>query len=126
MSFRCDWHGDAGALRGRSRGTAPTRNQAVLQAHHGAATTLSESLANPGPPDEVMVARHNLSLSRRALECLAPHRWLSDEVINFVFGELRRAAERQSSGFLVSTPSFGRPRGISRLLRPSAQRGDGS
>lgn len=36
-----------------------------------------------GSPDEVLVSRFNISITRDVLQCLRPHGWLNDEVINF-------------------------------------------
>uniref|UniRef100_W8AV12 Sentrin-specific protease 1 n=1 Tax=Ceratitis capitata TaxID=7213 RepID=W8AV12_CERCA len=48
-----------------------------------------------GPPDQVLVSKFNLNITRRDIHTLLGHNWLNDEVINFYMNLLTERGEKR-------------------------------
>lgn len=51
-----------------------------------------------GAPDEVLVSKFNLNITRRDIHTLLGHNWLNDEVINFYMNLLTERGEKRGGG----------------------------
>ncbi|XP_075154447.1 ulp1 [Haematobia irritans] len=56
-----------------------------------------------GPPDQVLVSKFNLNITRRDIHTLCGHNWLNDEVINFYMNLLTERGEVKSKSHGLPT-----------------------
>uniref|UniRef100_A0A1A9W680 Ubiquitin-like protease family profile domain-containing protein n=1 Tax=Glossina brevipalpis TaxID=37001 RepID=A0A1A9W680_9MUSC len=63
----------------------------LTQEHH---TRINAAIC--GPPDQVLVSKFNLNITRRDIHTLCGHSWLNDEVINFYMNLLTDRGEKKN------------------------------
>mmetsp|Transcript_4881 Transcript_4881/g.10776 ORF Transcript_4881/g.10776 Transcript_4881/m.10776 type:complete len:425 (-) Transcript_4881:19-1293(-) len=81
-------------LTGGAKGIPPLTDEERELAVH--------ALDDRGSPDEVLVSRFSVDVTRRQLSCLLPSTWLNDEVVNFYCKLLQERCDRAAGS---STPS---------------------